>query len=321
MKVLVVYDIPGWAYWRRANAIQKFAPADVEVDIADCMNAKWQRCNRYDVIFLIEYTHALIARKMLTKHGSKTPLVISHNSDSRRRHELWKKVTTNADYVICNNKEVFDFHKRPKNTCCISNGFDPDLFRSTVPIADRPHKAIWCGSSGHKKGKGYHEILLPLAGLLKRERFECEFRPIDGNGWNENKEPNRKIVYGDSKLLDWYNSASYVVCASKTEGTPNYLLEAAACGCVPVSTRVGNILEFGRDRNNCVFAERDIKSFVEAMKVAKETRKRLHESILADMDSWQYQHRAPYFFALFKAIAQGRYPDPFCYSEIKPNAI
>ena len=44
-----------------------------------------------------------------------------------------------------------------------------------------------------------------------------------------------------SELVYWYSAADIYCLASRTEGCPNALMEALACGCPCVATRVGNV--------------------------------------------------------------------------------
>jgi glycosyltransferase involved in cell wall biosynthesis len=57
---------------------------------------------------------------------------------------------------------------------------------------------------------------------------------------------NRIRILGpilQKELPDWYRSANVVVLPSFTEGVPNVLLEATACGTPFVASRVGGIPE------------------------------------------------------------------------------
>lgn len=320
-KILIVYDIPGWAYWRRAMALQKFKPEDFEVDIvqATLINHK-NAAKNYDLVFVIEYTHGELAVRKIREAGSDIPVVVSHNSDGHRRRDLLNLLCHKASFVIVNNQHAYIANGCHPKSCCISNGIDFDLFYPEIPIEEREHRVIWCGSSGLKKKKGYQDILLPMEKKLKRSGITCDLRPIDGNGWKDH-EPNREIVYDTERQRDWYNSASYVVCSSATEGTPNFVLEAAACGCVPVSTKVGNILEFGRDGVNCVLAKRDSHALAKAVEQAKENRERMSIAVRESLASWSYEFRAKYFFNLFRKLINKERVESFSYIDKDADRI
>ena len=151
--------------------------------------------------------------------------------------------------------------------------------------------------------------------------FAVDFRPIGSDAFHGN-EPNREIVYDNKELVQWYNSASYVACTSLTEGTPNYLIEAAACGCVPVSTAVGAIREFGQHAENCVvIPQRDVRSFIKALELARRDRIYLSRSVEQTMQSWGYSERAEYFFEVFRRLIEGHPVKPFSYADTIPDMI
>lgn len=329
-KVLIVYDVSskdteghtyGWAYWRRATALQKYAPADFHVDISAYRDVVWRRCGGYHLIFNLEY--ASPSRRRVKGHSPRpdVPLVVSFNSDSRRKPELWDRATREADFIVCNNVDAFEGYGRKLGTCAISNGTDMDVFRPHVPITDRPHRLLWTGSSG--KGKGWSTVLQPLERLARDAGFETSFRTID--------EMSQKVVYPTDRQVDWYNSGSYVVCASESEGTPNFLTEAVACGCVAVSVPVGNILEWGIQGRNCVLVGRSAEAFMQGLVYAKEHRSELSAAGLATFRGepvttapqrvWGYggeNGRAQYFYQLFRRIIENgpHTVNPFSYAEI-----
>lgn len=317
-KLLIIYDVDGWAYHRRAIALKKYAPSDFEVDIEPTgkLRGNFPRLGQYDICFNIDYMTRGY-RKMILKYKLKTILVISHNRDSQSRLEYWGdsyNEIRNIGWLICNNQEIFDYYKRLGYTCNISNGVDTTQWYVTKPMLQRPKRVIWCGSSSLKKGKGYKDILVPLEPMLHKMGFETSFRPIDHID---------ERVYGTKKQLQWYNDGAIVLCASEHEGTPNFILEGAACGCVPVSTFVGNIREFGANQGNCVIVERNIDSILRGIKYAWEHREVLSRAAVSCMRLWDWSYRSKYFYQLFRRLMDdGRDSiKPFTFNEITPEQI
>lgn len=318
-KVLVVYDIAktyddgvtlGWAYWRRAAALKRHAPRDIEIDLCAIGDLHRQLgSKKYDLVFNMEY--AAPSGDTIRRHGAIA--MVSYNSDERRRHEFWRKAHRDTDWLVINNKSMWEWTGRSSKACCISNGVEIDTYYPKVPIEHRPERVLWCGSTARKKGKGYQEVMQMLEKMLPRDGFEYDFRPIN--------DINREIVFPEDKQVEWYNSGTYVLCAAKSEGTPNTSLEGMASGCVLVTTRVGNAREFGRDRDNCVICDRTPESFMEGLLYAREHKRELSKRGRETMESWAYGppgHRAQYFYQLFRrAIRDGvNSLKPFSYDEM-----
>jgi teichuronic acid biosynthesis glycosyltransferase TuaC len=60
-----------------------------------------------------------------------------------------------------------------------------------------------------------------------------------------------------AELADWYRAANVVALTSLSEGVPNVLLEAMACGATVVSTDVGGVKEVLDPRHHALLADRD----------------------------------------------------------------
>lgn len=327
-RLMVIYDVSfptpdgpiGWAYWRRALAVQKYAPPHWQVDIFQYRDVPWDRCGEYDLIYNIDYTTG--SRHQIKGHQPNVhvPICISYNSDGNRRLEYWPTAREQADFLIVNNRHAFDHFKRPQRTCCISNGVDTDVFRYDVPITERAHKAVFAGSTGLRKQKGWPEVLRPLEKIAPEHGFETDFRPVD--------EISARYVKPTEQTVEWYNSASYVVCASLSEGTPNVISEGVACGCIAVTLPVGNVLEWGVDRENCVLVhERTPEAFLAGLEYAREHRERLSAAGMETIrNGWSYGapgHRAKWYFALFEKILKRGVDsvDPFDFSDTHWDAI
>jgi hypothetical protein len=75
-------------------------------------------------------------------------------------------------------------------------------------------------------------------------------------------------------MPDWYNSGDVVLCSSSAEGTPNPVLEAAACGRPCITTAVGVVPQFVKA--NGFVVPRTVEAFEEAIRRFADDRKLLY---------------------------------------------
>lgn len=317
-KILVIHDIhvdtPNgrllWAYARRSAALAKYAPDDMDIETCQTSEIPWERVSEFDLIYSLEY--ALPNPAKYRSRGFKGAWVMSYNSDSRRRPERWPSVYTHADFVVVNNQEAFLHHGRLRKTCCISNGVDTEIFRLMKPVSEREHLCIFAGSSSVVKGKGW-EVLSPLRGMLEENGFKHDFRAID--------DINPDVVMPTDGTVNWYNSASYVLCASHSDATPNYVSESVSCGCIVITVPIGNAQEWMVHGDNGMFCDRTPESFLQALLYARQHRERLSAAGMKTMhEGWSYGepgNRAQYFYSLFRRIIEDGAGSvaPFSYSE------
>jgi glycosyltransferase involved in cell wall biosynthesis len=335
IRVLVVGDTPNWCFSHRAQALLKYCPADITLDIVYYDQHSFNALvpPLYDVIFVLPSNMVGATRRLLNLLELDVPLIASHNSGMGRRALVLYECMAAADYVVINNYSVWaaiktQCRQEVFNCCNISNGVDLGTFYETTPITERPHRILWTGSKakidselseemqrGKPDVKGYHDILTPLSMLLshrpKEEGWETEYMICDqGAGL----EPDQ--------MRDWYNSGSYLLCTSSSEGTPNIALEGAACGCVVVTSVVGNMPELIANHDNGVFAhDRSTGGFWDALQSARENREELAKSMAKRIAEWDWSCRAPYFYALFRRMAERKPPKGFTYLEKEPGAI
>ena len=143
-------------------------------------------------------------------------------------------------HVVHNGVDGDLFHRGPAAEARLRLGLDPD-----EPIL------LFVGNLEAVKGV---DVLLEACAALARDRlpFRCCLigqgplrreleRQIAGRGLE-----GRVRLLGprpQGELPDWYRSATVFVLPSRSEGVPNVLLEAAACGAPFVASRVGGIPE------------------------------------------------------------------------------
>lgn len=305
-RLLIFIDTDGWAYHRRANALAKHCADGWQVTISSVNYLASSRPNEFDAVLLLDYAAIGLVRRAV----QKPPLIVSFNADAWRRDELFKQVWGSADYTICVNRERYE-RARKHRVCYIPNGVDLDDFHIVAPIPQRPERILWCANERVAEIKGW-----PLAAesrpLLEAEGFECDFRLLHDSGdWL--KTPC---------LATWYNSGGYFLCTSRTEGTANMVMEAAACGCVPVSTPVGNFNDWCTSTTGVPITDPSPDGVLAAMLVARRYRQLVANGAAGTIRAqWNWEQRAKYYFALCAALASGRTPAPFNYRDCQPEGL
>ncbi len=103
----------------------------------------------------------------------------------------------------------------------------------------------WAGSLSNQgpEQRGFHDLIAPAVRSVGRPDWS----------WRREKRWRSPV-----EMLEFYRSIDIYLCASRSEGTPNPCLEAAACGVPLVTTRVGNMPELVRHGVNGLFVERNV---------------------------------------------------------------
>ncbi|MFP6620670.1 MAG: glycosyltransferase family 4 protein [Pirellulaceae bacterium] len=287
----VLYDVEGWAYHNRALAIARYAPADWHVTASRRLPRRRRLRNQLDVVFLMESPRCEKVARRLDPY--KTALVVGFNVGYDLRKE-WASQLVSYDWidkVVFNNREYWDRMGQLKNTTYVSNGVDLSTFRETCPLLERPRKALWSGSKYWQELKGY-EILEGIFPQLLASGYALELNLVDSY------QPERT----HDQMPVFYNGGQIFCCASSMEGTPNTALEAAACGCVLVATRVGNMPELIKDKENGVLVERDSASILEGINYARANLSRLAGNMQASIREWDWPIRMRQYFNLFDEV-------------------
>ena len=311
--LLIIADVRGWAFERRARALQRYAPADFNVDIDYMGDAgALSGISEYDIIFNIEYGMTRRVRQALRSCQSKAPLVNSHNADHRRAKDQFDDSREMADYIIFNNRQTYEYYGSLPGTCNISNGVELHDWGADASPGEREDKALWTG--GDKPGKGCSDFMVPLSKIMG----DCEFdlRPIGRDGWTgPERAVNTEVIWPTDRMRDWYNTGKIILCCSDSDATPNYVLEGMACGLVPVTTRVGNAMEFGEGGKNCCFFEKNFSDAQKAIRHAIENYEEMSKAALEAISSWGWETRSQLFYEVFRSVLNGNPPAPFSYKD------
>lgn len=197
---------------------------------------------------------------MVQMVGGSDVLVLARQPARRRRI---RRVLALADAVVAMGRHlgraVEDLGVRPERLLCLYRPVDPALFspgdrteaRRRLGIAAARPVVLWVGR--FEPVKGLRVLVEALSHL--RNAVSDVFVCLVGEG------PQRRDIEGEVRacglgehvrfaggvvrehLADWYRAADVAVLPSLSEGIPNVLLEARACGIPFVASDVGGIAE------------------------------------------------------------------------------
>lgn len=297
-KILIVYDIPDWAYHFRAKALMKYAPDDFSVTISPSFKELLQQ-EDFHLVFFLPFSHVNQLTEYCNQIGKKPVIITSFNVGWGYANDWLEQAREYSDAVIINNYQMWDKSGRLQNTYYLPNGVDRDIFKYEVPVENRMSRLLWCGSEFHRKIKGYDDILISLKDRLKNHGLQLDLRLVSSTG------PEK---YSRDQMARWYNTGAVYVCASLAEGTPNPALEAASCGCTIVSTPVGNMPELIEHGINGYIVKWDVEAFLEYALAAINNQAVLTQNMLKTIEAWNWAQRSKEFYSLFRKLIEIRCP-------------
>lgn len=290
--VRICYDVPGWAYHRRAQALQKYAPDDFEVTTGPDYGRAFRQKEHHLVLQLC-YPYVEQIRKHIKKGGYKMRLAAGFNVAWEARDGWFKRCRQYANHVIINSQMCWEKAGRPEDTSWISNGVDREVFKLDVLTQQRKPRVLWVGSSFHRRNKGFDTILQPMKLELRKRGIDCDFRLTNSHGRHR---------MSPAQMNEYYNTGTIYVCASKHEGTPNPALEAASAGCVLVSTAVGNMPELIEHGVNGELVPRDLNPILRAIVRCQDRYEQMSAAMQTAIAPWHWKVRAQQYYDLFRRL-------------------
>ena len=133
---------------------------------------------------------------------------------------------------------------------------------------------------------------MPAIKELKEEGYDITLNVADRNV--------KMIAHED--MPEYYNDIDIYVCASRTEGTPNTVLEAMACGVPVISTDVGIVPEVFGEKQKEFIIKRDkneLKDKIKELINDRKKRQELSEENLKQIKEWSWKNKAKLFKEFF----------------------
>jgi len=290
--IRLLYDCPGWCYFYRCLALQQHAPLDFSVSIGSDYTEPLKQ-TPHDLILQCAFSYAKEVKNCIIKNDYNTILVSSYTVGYGYANDWLTGCIRDSDFVIVNNVEMWEKYGKHPQTVAISNGVDLNVFHIRKPVELRKPRVLWIGSNFHRSIKNYDSIILPLAKILDRDGIAHDFRLVDSMGRNRMNQ---------EQMSYFYNTGSIYLVASKCEGTPNPLIESSGCGCVPVSTKVGNAPELIKDGYNGYLCDTNIDSLYQGIKKSILNYQTLTTNMQTEIKKWDWKERSKQYYDFFRKI-------------------
>jgi glycosyltransferase involved in cell wall biosynthesis len=302
--VLCVVDRPNWAHDRKTEALKRTLGDAYEIVKRYQADVSTDDLGRADCVlfyYWLQVERLSPLREMLRRLRERLVIgICSHfELDGAWREPGLATLEELARAVFVNNRQLREEFEpalsRP--VFYTPNGVDTELFRAGAaprpPVSRRTLRVGWAGSlTNHgAEHRGVHQFIAPAVTAVAGAELCLAVRE---EKWRDQEE-----------MLEFYRSLDVYVCASRSEGTPNPCLEAAACGLPVITTRVGNMPDLIREGENGFFVERDVADIAEKLRRLRddpELRVRLGRTARATIEPWDWRRQAAHYDAMFQTV-------------------
>jgi glycosyltransferase involved in cell wall biosynthesis len=218
-------------------------------------------------------------------------------------HTLTKKVIRECDTLLTVSEAMRDysiqrFGADPQRVHTITNGYNTRVFkplaqeqtRPALGIAPKAPLIVYVGRLVREKGlvellQAFESVAKALPGcqlaILGDGQMKAELHALVSA--SAHKDAIRLLgAVSHEEVAQWICAADLLTLPSWSEGYPNVVVEALACGRPVVATSVGGIPEIVTADNGILFTPKDCAGLTQALKDAL-TRHWDHDAIAARM--------------------------------------
>lgn len=305
-KIALVVDKPGWAFHRIAKEIKKYSKSNLSYEIYAIDKPKsWQSV--YEVLAresdLVHFFWRPATKYLEVIGNSKiTTSVYDHLDESIP--DLWRPNNPSISSFWVSSKKLQDYYLKngtavkPK---VLQDGVNFINTSRKQRIDKKTHVFGWVGNSkwGNKDHKGLETIIKPSIENLKSKGYSVELSLADAS--------IKQLPHSEMRI--YYSQIDTLLCASRSEGTPNPILEACANGIPWISTNVGIVQEIATSSQLEFIVDRNSMAFTAAMEKMLNSPQKAN-SIIDEQkllsDSWSWECRASAINQFFEEIFEGQ---------------
>lgn len=307
-RILAVADRPGWAVDSKARNLARKLVDRYEVVVRYQHEVTEQDIESADLVMIfywLELRKMALPDAALERCANRLLIgICSHNELQGALREPGLAILNRLACRVFANNAMLQREYAPLIGVPVHytpNGVDTAFFRP----ADAPRvratgelRVGWAGSLGNHgaEHRGFPNVIEPAMAALPGVELVTAIRE---QHWRDREE-----------MLAFYRSIDVYVCASRSEGTPNPCLEAAACGVPLVTTPVGNMPELVDGNNGCFF-DGTVPGLIEKLALLRDSPAFVSQwsaHIRKSIEAWDWGHQSENYARMFDEVLAARAP-------------
>ena len=301
-RILAIADRPGWAIDRKAQNLRRVLARRFEIVQRFQHDVTESDVNAADIVLIFYWFQIAklpLPESVLARRSDRLVIgICSHREMEGEFREPGLAILQRLARAVFVNNRKLEHEYAPLLRIPVHytpNGVDTTFF--CPPPEPQPYsgelRVGWAGSLGNHgpAHRGFHDVIEPAVAAVPGVRLQTAIRE---QHWRNHDE-----------MLDFYRDLDVYVCASRSEGTPNPCLEAAACGVPLVTTRVGNMPELVRDGDNGLFFDGTAEGFANKLALLRDTpslRSRMAARMIETIREWDWSVQAENYAHMFTSL-------------------
>jgi glycosyltransferase involved in cell wall biosynthesis len=302
-RILAIADRPGWAIDNKTQNLQRALAGRFEIVKRFQHEVTAEELTDADIVLIYYWLELLkipLPESVLIQCAQRLIIgICSHEELAAERREPGLAILRRLPCAVFVNNRSLEREFAPLLDVPVHytpNGVDTLFFCPLHTPRARHVGEIRVGWTGSLENfgpihRGFHDVVEPAIGAVACATLVTAIRE---EYWRNRNE-----------MLDFYCELDVYVCASRSEGTPNPCLEAAACGVPLLTTRVGNMPELIRDGENGLFFDGSaahLAAMITLLRDAPQYASELSEGMLKTIREWDWLRQAENYARMFDKV-------------------
>lgn len=301
-RVLAIADRPGWAIDSKARNLARNLAGRYEVVVRFQHEVAEDDLDSADLVMIfywLELRKMSLPEAALARCADRLLIgICSFHELQGELREPGLEILNRLPHRVFANNRLLQREFAPLIDVPVHytpNGVDTTFFRP----ADTPRvraagelRVGWAGSLTNQgaEHRGFPNVIEPAVVALPGVKLVTAIRE---QHWRNHDE-----------MLAFYRDIDVYVCASRSEGTPNPCLEAAACGVPLVTTAVGNMPELIVDGDNGCFFDGTVPGLIHCLATLRDSPALTSQwaaRIRRSIEAWDWRHQSENYVRMFDA--------------------